>query len=82
MAGFNIQRPPTASLEARPRKDVELAKNAWKYVNQKIENRRQNGASKAEANTKSIDTDSESMISKADTLVVDGDKSAAKKGKE
>lgn len=82
MAGYTIQRSPTASLEPRSRPDIEIAKNAWKYVNQRIENRRQKRASKAQANTKTIDTDSASMTSKADTLVVDDDKSAAKIGKE
>lgn len=79
MAGFTIQRSPTGPLTPRPRTDIELAKDAWKYLSQKVENRRQKQASKSESSTKSNDTDSESIISKADTLI--GDKLDMKTGK-
>ncbi|KAJ5674409.1 uncharacterized protein N7477_004343 [Penicillium maclennaniae] len=78
MAGFTIQRSPTGPLTPRPRTDVELAKDAWKYLSQKVEKRRQKQASKSESSTKSYDTDSKSITSNADTLI--GDKSNMKKG--
>jgi hypothetical protein len=82
MAGFTIQRSPSGPLNPRPRTDIELAKDAWKYMSQKIDKRRQKRDSKAEASTKGDETDSESIMSKADTIVVDEGKTVEKIGKE
>ncbi|KAJ5313306.1 uncharacterized protein N7443_000190 [Penicillium atrosanguineum] len=79
MAGFTIQRSPTGPLTPRPRTDIELAKDVWKYLSQKVENSRQKRSSKSESSTKSYDTDSESTISNTDTLV--REKSDMTKGK-
>jgi hypothetical protein len=79
MAGFTIQRSPSGPLEPRPRTDIELAKDAWKYLSKKVEDHRQKRDSKAGSSTKTSDTDSESIISRADTLV--GEKSDMKKAK-
>lgn len=82
MTGFGIQRPATAPLDPRPRSDIELAKDAWKYLSQKIDKRRQQRDSKAETSSKSYETDSESIISKAETIVVDGEKTVVNVGKK
>jgi hypothetical protein len=79
MAGYTIQRSPSGPLEPRPRTDIELARDAWRYVSKKVENYRQKRDSAAGSSTKSSDIDSESIISKADTLVAE--KSDMKKGK-
>jgi len=82
MAGFTIQRSPSSPLSPRPRSEIELAKGAWKYLSQKIDKHRQKQDSKAETKQKSYETDSESIISKADTLVADGEKAVINTGKK
>lgn len=51
-------------------------------MSQKIDKRRQKRDSKAEASTKGNGTDSESIVSKADTIVVDEGKTVEKIGKK
>lgn len=65
---MSLQRPPSAPL---PRTDIQLMVDAWRYLNRQIRKHRARRLSKAEAQQQCYDSSSEeSIISKADTLVV------------
>ncbi|KAJ5249134.1 hypothetical protein N7468_000585 [Penicillium chermesinum] len=68
MAGLNsIQRPYGAPL---PKTDVQLAREAYQYVNRQIKKYRERRQSKAEGRAHQ-DAESGSIMSRAETLVVD-----------
>ncbi|KAJ5090207.1 hypothetical protein N7532_008891 [Penicillium argentinense] len=79
VSSSSLQRSPEGTL---PRTDVQLAKNAWKYVNRKIKEHRQNRDKMSEGDSNLHKTQSqESGASKADTLVPTGD-ATVKKGQK
>ncbi|RAL07383.1 uncharacterized protein BO97DRAFT_409042 [Aspergillus homomorphus CBS 101889] len=80
MAGFNtIQRPASGPLSPRPRTDLQLAADAWKFVGRQVQKVRNRRREKKGSGDK---TESGSVFSEAETIVTDGDQGTMKERKE
>ncbi|KAJ5902328.1 hypothetical protein N7495_002856 [Penicillium taxi] len=73
---------PSGSSEYIPRRknDVEVAKDLWKFINQKVDDHRERREQRVNVKAdKFYESDSLSMMSKADTLVVEKENILEKK---